>query len=47
VALSDESLLAGLASADPVEQRRCLLLAVFHGLSGCEISELDDIRWAR
>jgi RNA polymerase sigma-70 factor (ECF subfamily) len=27
----------------PAEQRRCLLLAVFHGLSGREISELDDV----
>ena len=27
----------------PSERRRCLLLAVFHGLSAREISELDDI----
>ncbi|HZO64935.1 MAG TPA: sigma-70 family RNA polymerase sigma factor [Kribbellaceae bacterium] len=27
----------------PSEKRRCLLLAVFHGLSAREISELDDV----
>ena len=27
----------------PPEQRRCLLLAVFHGLTAREISELDDL----
>lgn len=27
----------------PIEQRRCLLLAVFNGLTAREISELDDL----
>ncbi|MQA26922.1 MAG: sigma-70 family RNA polymerase sigma factor [Micromonosporaceae bacterium] len=27
----------------PAEQRRCLLLAMFHGLTAREISELDDV----